>query len=143
MAADSGQRARRAAAINAVISASEYRYGIERRRGGVHPDGGTSLAGSSACSQRANPRTTDRRIASRPGDAVAGAVTHAIASSLVTRVAPVRSQTVTRRAFPVTSVEAKPGFNHNDFYHGSCSARSHPIASGHWTSAAARLPLPA
>ena len=50
------------------------------------------MAGSRACSQRAKPRTTVSRIASHPGEAVAGALTQASASSLVTRLAPARSQ---------------------------------------------------
>ena len=87
MAADNGHRACRATAISAAMSMSEYRYGFLRWRGGTHPSGGTSVAGSPACNQRAKPRTTDSRMASHPGDASAGVVTHARANSLVTRPA--------------------------------------------------------
>src|SRR6266540_1746099 len=77
------------------MSASEYRYGLVRRRGGSHLVAGTSVAGSLACSQLAKPRTTVSRMRSHDGDAFAGAVTHANASSLVTRPAPACSQKAT------------------------------------------------
>src|SRR6266700_1153885 len=77
------------------MSSAEYRYGVVRRRGGSQPSGGTSVAGSLACSQRAKPRTTVSRIPSHPAEAFGGALTQASASSLVTRLTPACSQKLT------------------------------------------------
>jgi len=84
LAASSGRRSRPAASIKAVMSASEYRYGVARRvRAGSRSVGGTWVAGSMACRQRAKPRTAPSRCACQVTEHPAGSVAHCSARSVV------------------------------------------------------------
>jgi hypothetical protein len=88
VAAAKGGRSLPAAWISAAMSASEYRYGVARvLPAGNRSGGGTSVAGSKACRQRAKLRTTLSRCAcqvvERPGR-----VAHRTASCVLMVSAP-------------------------------------------------------
>src|SRR5450756_553327 len=87
VAATSRDRSDRVAAIRAMTSVGEYRYGSARQLPGPsrmsRPIGGTSVAGSIALMCRAKPRVRHNRLFHQPGPAPAGSIAHRNARSVV------------------------------------------------------------
>ena len=99
VAARSGERSSRAAAIRAAMSALEYRYGVARWLWpGSRSAGGTSWAGSMAWRWRAKARTTDSRCAHQSEAPFGGRVAQARAASMVIVSLPFASWWETKSA---------------------------------------------